>query len=164
MAMLAMRGFRAILCSRIIGITSLLLVAGTTGCTGRAPDNLGIHDGKLSPCPASPNCVSSRSADKDHVVEPFFYTSSRQQALADIKQIILHMKRAKIANESGNYLHVEFTSAIWHFVDDVEFYFEENAKIIQVRSASRVGKSDFGVNRKRVEAIRAAWNAMEKRL
>jgi uncharacterized protein (DUF1499 family) len=148
---------------RFMIMAGLLMVLGTSGCAGRPPGNLGIHEGKLSPCPASPNCVSSQGSDKEHTVEPFIYTASRQQALANLRQIILHMKRTKIVYESGNYLHAEFTSAIFRFVDDVEFYFEENAKIIQVRSASRIGKSDFGVNRKRMESIRAAWNAVEKR-
>ena len=144
-------------------ILCLGLSIGITGCSGVPPGNLGVKDGSLAPCPASPNCVSSRSPDKEHAIEPLIYTASRTQALEDLKTIILHMKRAKITAESGNYLHAEFTSAILRFVDDVEFYFDENAKIIQVRSASRLGKSDFGVNRKRVESIRTAWSSVEKR-
>ena len=146
-----------------IMVLYLALSMGIIGCSGVPPGNLGVKDGSLAPCPASPNCVSSQSTDKEHAIEPLTYTTSRLQALEDLKTIILHMKRTKVVTKSGNYLHAEFTSAIWRFVDDVEFYCDENAKIIQIRSASRLGKSDFGVNRKRVESVRAAWNAVEKR-
>jgi uncharacterized protein (DUF1499 family) len=64
------------------------------------------------------------------------------------------MKKTQIITEDKNYLYAEFTSAIMGFVDDVEFYLDEDAKLIQVRSASRLGKSDLGVNRKRIETIR----------
>jgi uncharacterized protein (DUF1499 family) len=81
--------------------------------------------------------------------------------MAALKNIILHKKRTKIVTETSTYLHAEFTSALWRFVDDVEFSFDENAKRIHMRSASRLGKSDLGVNRKRVEAIREVWNAQK---
>jgi uncharacterized protein (DUF1499 family) len=145
-----------------IALFCLMLSMGTIGCSGAPPGNLGVKDGRLAPCPASPNCVSSQSTDKDHAVEPLTYSTTPTRAIEDLKTIILRMKRARIVTESGNYLHVEFTSAIWRFVDDVEFYFEENAKVIHIRSASRLGKSDFGVNRKRVEAVRAAWKTAGK--
>ena len=129
------------------------------GCTGVRPSGLGVKDNKLAPCPASPNCVSSQAVDREHSVPPLAYTTDTPAAVADLKKIILTMKRSRIVEEGGKYIHAEFTSAIWRFVDDVEFYADENARVIHVRSASRLGTSDFGVNRKRVEAIRAAWNA-----
>ncbi|HSA78911.1 MAG TPA: DUF1499 domain-containing protein [Nitrospirota bacterium] len=132
------------------------------GCTGGRPANLGVSDGRLAPCPSSPNCVSSQSTDNEHAVEPFLYSSSTPEAIAGLRKIILQMKRTKIVSETNNYLHAEFASAIWRFVDDVEFSFDDHAKLIQVRSASRLGYSDFGVNRKRVEAIRTAWQASGK--
>lgn len=132
------------------------------GCAGGRPANLGVRDGRLVPCPSSPNCVSSQSTDKVHAVEPLTYSSSTPEAIADLKKIILQMERTKIITETSNYLHAEFVSALWRFVDDVEFFFDDHAKLIQVRSASRLGYSDFGVNRKRVEAIRAAWQASGK--
>ncbi len=82
--------------------------------------------------------------------------------MADLKKIVQQMKRATIVSETNDYLYVEFTSAIWRFVDDMEFWFDANAHVIQIRSASRLGKSDLGVNRKRVEEIRARWNARMK--
>jgi uncharacterized protein (DUF1499 family) len=130
------------------------------GCTGVRPSGLGVKDHKLAPCPASPNCVSSQAADQEHSVPPLVFTADTPAAMADLKKIILNMKRSRIVEERGNYIHAEFTSAIWRFVDDVEFYVDENAKVLHVRSASRLGTSDFGVNRKRVEAIRTAWKAL----
>ena len=132
------------------------------GCSGVRPTDLGVKDGRLASCPSSPNCVSSQSRDPEHAVAPLSYTESAPRAMADLKKVILGMKRAKIVEESDSYIHAEFTSALWRFVDDVEFYFDEGLKVIQVRSASRLGKSDFKVNRKRVEEIRAAWSALGK--
>jgi uncharacterized protein (DUF1499 family) len=133
-----------------------------TSCAGVRPPDLGVKNGKLAVCPSSPNCVSSQSPDKEHAVEPLTFTTSAPRAMADLKKLILEMKRTRIADEYDSYLHAEFTSAIWRFVDDVEFYFEDTAKTIQVRSASRLGYSDFGVNRKRVEEIRKRWNQLPK--
>ena len=132
------------------------------GCTGGRPANLGVRDGRLAPCPSSPNCVSSQSTDSKHAVLPLAYSSSTPEAMAGLKKIILQMKRTTILAETDGYVHAEFVSAVWHFVDDVEFFFDDHAKLIQVRSASRLGFSDFGVNRKRMEAIRAAWLASGK--
>jgi uncharacterized protein (DUF1499 family) len=145
----------------ILGLTMSMFIAG---CSGITPANLGVRDGRLAPCPSSPNCVSSQSTDREHAVEPLSYTTSPGEAMADLKKIILNMKRARIVSETGDYIHAEFTSAIWRFVDDVEFYFDDAAKVIHVRSASRLGKSDFGVNRKRVEEIRRAWKASRQGL
>ncbi len=115
---------------------------------------IGITSGKLSPCPDSPNCISSESPDPSHYVEPLLYTDSRTEAKARLLKIIESMPRTQIITNTGNYIHVEFSSLIFRFVDDVEFLFDEEKKLIHVRSASRVGYSDLGVNRKRIEAIR----------
>jgi uncharacterized protein (DUF1499 family) len=143
----------------VLGIVILVSLAG---CAGVRPADLGVKDGKLAPCPRSPNCVSSQSADKEHFVAPLSYAGSATQAAADLKNIVLGMKRANIVDEHDSYIHAEFTSALWRFIDDVEFYFDDAAKVIHLRSASRLGKSDLGVNRKRVEAIRDEWTAHGK--
>ncbi len=132
------------------------------GCSGALPTNLGVRDGRLAPCPETPNCVSSRSTEPEHAIEPLVYSTSKEEALADLKEIISQTKRARITEEKDGYIRAEYTSAIWRFVDDVEFFFDESAHVIQVRSASRLGKSDFGVNRKRMKAIAAAWKARVK--
>lgn len=121
---------------------------------GKRPDNLGVRDGKLVPCPNTPNCVCSQSSDAQHSIEPLTYNSNAVEAMADIKTAIQAMERTKVITEAKNYLYAEFTSAIMGFVDDVEFHLDENSKVIHVRSASRLGKSDLGVNRKRIETIR----------
>ncbi len=136
-----------------------LLGLSVIGCTGVRPANLGVNDGKLAPCPATPNCVSSQSSDQVHAIEPLSFTGTAAEAQAALRKVILNMKRSQIITDTGSYIHAEFTTAIFRFVDDVEFWFDENAKVIHVRSASRLGSSDRGVNRKRVEEIRARWTA-----
>jgi uncharacterized protein (DUF1499 family) len=128
---------------------------------GKRPNDLGVRDGKLAPCPNTPNCVSSQSADAVHKIEPLTYKSTPQEALAQLKQVIQSLPRTKIITETNNYIYAEFTSAIMGFVDDVEFYLDPEAKVFHVRSASRLGKSDLGVNRKRIEAIRAKLQEIE---
>ena len=126
------------------------------GCTGTRPIDLGVQDGKLAPCPASPNCVSSQSSDREHSIAPLRYTGSPGDAMDRLKKIVIGMKRSRIITETGSYIHAEFTSALFRFVDDVEFFLDERAAVIHVRSSSRIGSSDLGVNRKRIEGIRAA--------
>jgi len=140
----------------------ILLSMVCVACTGVRPANLGIKDGKLARCPSTPNCVSSQSPDRDHFVEPLSFTGTAAEAHAGITKIILGMKRSRIITDTDSYIHAEFASAVFRFVDDVEFQIDEGAKIIHVRSASRLGHSDLGVNRKRVEDIRARWKAAER--
>lgn len=141
----------------IISFLVFVLCVSIVGCSGVPPSGLGIREGHLAPCPATPNCVSSESVDREHAVEPLAYATSPAEAIAKLKRIILGMKRTRIVQETDDYLHVEFTSAIFRFVDDVEFRFDDAAKVIHLRSASRVGKSDFGVNRERVKEIISLW-------
>ena len=125
-------------------------------CAGKRPADLGIAEGELKACPDSPNCVSSRSADEEHGIDPLALESSPTEAIAELKVIILAMDRATIITETDDYLHAEFKSSLFGFVDDVEFQIDAANKIIHVRSAARFGYSDLGVNRERIEAIRAA--------
>jgi uncharacterized protein (DUF1499 family) len=124
--------------------------------SGTRPDTLGVKDGKLAACPGTPNCVSSQAAtgDAEHKVEAIAFTSSASEAFTKLKSLVQGMERAAVINEGSNYLYAEFTSGLMGFVDDVEFYVDDSAKVIHVRSASRLGQSDLGVNRKRVEEIR----------
>jgi uncharacterized protein (DUF1499 family) len=116
----------------------------------------------LFPCPNKPNCVSSQSQDKNHYVEPFHYTSSQNVAFEQLVFVIGQFSRIQIVKQTENYLHVEFKSAWFGFIDDVEFLFSP-AQQIQVKSASRLGYSDFGVNRKRINSIRAKFEKVSKR-
>lgn len=128
------------------------------GCQGTRPMNLGAHDGMLAPCPSTPNCVSSRESDAEHRIDPLPFTGTGRDAIIRLKKIVRTLPRTAIITDSGTYLHIEFTSAVFRFVDDVEFLADDDAKVIHVRSASRIGRSDLGVNRKRIERIRRLWN------
>ncbi len=129
------------------------------GCSGVRPNNLGIKNGELAPCPNSPNCVSTKAQDKKHAIPPIRYTTSRQETMAKLIAIIRSMPRTNIVETTDDYLQVEFTSAVFRFVDDVEFNLGDTDKTIQFRSASRLGYSDFGVNRKRMKEISRRFKA-----
>jgi len=122
-------------------------------CAGQRPENLGVHDGRLTDCPSKPNCVSSQAVDGGQKLIPFWYQGEKDAAFERLKKNILSSERTTIVKETDNYLHVEYKSKIMGFVDDVEFFFPKE-KIIHVRSASRIGYSDFGANRTRVENLR----------
>lgn len=133
------------------------------GCAGNRPSPFGTAGGSLAPCPDTPNCVSSQSADERHAVAPLRYEGAGDAALRRLTEVIRGMKRARIATIQERYVHAEFTSLVFRFVDDVEFLLDEAAQRIHVRSASRVGTSDFGVNRRRVEEIRTRFDALQGR-
>lgn len=116
-----------------------------------------MPNGKLTPCPNKPNCVCSLDSAAQHAVKPFPILTSPANSLAKLKEIISREPRTEIVTSSDGYLHAVYTTAILRFKDDVEFLVDAKAKLIQVRSASRVGHSDLGVNRKRVEALRKAY-------
>lgn len=131
---------------------------------GKRPDNIGIQtSGQLAPCPSTPNCVNSQSQDATHKIEPLSYSSTPTQAMAELKSAIQSMERTTIITETENYIYAEFKSKLMGFVDDVEFLLAPEAKVIHVRSASRLGESDLGVNRKRIETIRAKLNELQPR-
>lgn len=120
---------------------------------GKRPGNLGIHDGLLAACPNKPNCVSSQATDKRHFVAPFrLRDDNAAAAMQRVKAAVEAAPRARVIRAEGNYLHAEFETPMMGFVDDVEFYCA--GKEIHVRSAARLGYSDWGVNRKRVESLR----------
>ena len=132
-----------------------------TACSSGGPPVYGVSDGKLSPCPESPNCVSSQSADKKHFVEPFGYKGSLKQTRDAIIAVIRSIKRSTIVIDEEHYLRAEFRSALFGFVDDVECYFNDAEKRVHVRSASRVGYSDLGVNRRRIEKMRIKYETLD---
>jgi uncharacterized protein (DUF1499 family) len=117
-----------------------------------------IARGRLAACPSSPNCVSSQADpdDRVHFIEPLPGGGDTEATLARLRQIIESLPRTRIAKASGGYLHAEFTSRIFRWVDDVELLADPEAGVIQVRSASRTGYSDLGANRSRVEELREA--------
>lgn len=138
---------------------SPLLAASLFHFSGTPPKDLGVKDGKLKLCPSSPNCVCSHDTDAEHQIAPLAYTGNGQEAFDRLKSIVESSENAGIVKSTPNYLYAEFTSKLMGFVDDVEFYLDEAAGTIQVRSASRLGQSDLGVNRQRIETIRSKFNA-----
>jgi uncharacterized protein (DUF1499 family) len=109
---------------------------------------------KLPLCPKSPNCVSSQSTDVDHFIAPFKITGNTEAAWAVLKKALLKQSRTVITEETGATLHAEATSLIFRFIDDIDAILDIDARLIHIRSASRTGYYDLGVNRKRVEALR----------
>lgn len=140
-------------------LTVVLLLL--TGCSGTMP-KLGINDGQLAPCPNTPNCVSSQATEKQQFIEPILFSGAQQEAKASLIDVLSKEARVAIVENQDDYIRVDFTSKWFRFVDDVEFYFPATTNegtIIHVRSASRTGRSDFGVNRKRIERIRLVMSA-----
>ena len=125
---------------------------------GTRPLDLGVRDGKLAPCKRTPNCVSSQAdprTDPRHHVAPLSLGGDPAHTWAALRSVVQGMPRARIVRETPAYLYAEFTSRLLGFVDDVEFQLDAPARVVHVRSASRLGRSDFGVNRARIEEIRA---------
>ncbi len=108
----------------------------------------------LAPCPASPNCVCSLSTGEQHAIEPLRPNGDLEQTWQRLQEVVAQMPRTQLAERHDDYLRYEFRSRWLGFVDDVEFLLDRPQQVIQVRSASRKGYSDLGVNRKRVEEIR----------
>lgn len=122
--------------------------------SGTRPNNLGVKNGQLTACPGTPNCVNSQSTDSQSKIAPLPMIS-----ISELKKIVESMERTTIIEETNDYLYAEFQTPLMGFVDDVEFYLDNTENVIHVRSASRLGKSDLGVNRKRVEEIRSKIEA-----
>jgi len=146
-----MKVMKMLLTGLLVLIVLLLAGGAVRGWQSQTQPELGLIDGQLRICPDKPNCVSSQAdADDDiHAIAPISGTD--WQAL---KQAI-GAAGGKIMQDDGHYLHVTFTSSLFRFVDDLEALRADAEGVIHVRSASRVGYSDLGVNRKRVEAVRA---------
>ena len=123
----------------------------------RRPKDLGVADGRFAPCKRSPNCVSSQAdpADREHYIAPIAFRGS----MADLRRAVESMERATVIKADGNYLYAEYRTRLMRYVDDVELYYDDQQGLVHVRSASRLGRRDFGVNRNRVEALRALIQA-----
>lgn len=142
---------------RILIMTIGLL--GMAGCAGERPHNLGLQDGLLLACPSSPNCVSSQADDGKHRIEPLTFNGDPDAAFARLKQVLGRRADTTIIEEKAEYLRVELRTTL--FVDDGEFVLDRTRSVIQVRSASRLGYADLGMNRSRMEEIRSQYIAAE---
>ena len=123
---------------------------------GDYPTNLGVRDDSLAPCPDSPNCVVTQSANDPHTIEPITYQTDLATAKETLLKVLTVVPGTEVVEQTDNYVRAQSTSKIMGFVDDVEFYFPTDRKEIAMRSASRLGESDLGVNRRRLEQIRLA--------
>ena len=151
----------------VIAVALLIILAIAAGqlgfLQGTAPTDLGVHDGRLKPPSVTENSVTSQAAlYPDHPqrkyadIAPLPVKGEGPASIAQIKAIVEGMHGAKVVKSEPGYLYAQFTTRLMKYVDDVEFWFDPAANVIQVRSASRVGRGDLGVNRKRIEAVRAA--------
>jgi len=142
---------------------TFLLALGAMSCSSHHRPDMGLVDGKLAPCPSTPNCVSSESSVGSSHVAPLSFNGTPEQAWETLRRAVEECG-GKIKEDATPYLWATFTSRIFRFVDDVEFRMDARERVIQVRSASRVGYSDLGVNRKRVEKLRAAFAREQERV
>jgi uncharacterized protein (DUF1499 family) len=141
----------------ILLVLAPVVLLATLSLTARRPDNLGATDGKLAACPDTATCVSSQAEDEAHRAEPLRFTATAGEAWARLVRVLTGMPRVNVITVDDTYLYAEVSSALFRFVDDVEFVLDAENQVIHFRSASRVGQSDLGVNRQRMEAIRSAW-------
>ncbi|MFM1991120.1 MAG: hypothetical protein RJA99_4077 [Pseudomonadota bacterium] len=147
-----------------LGLVALVAAAPLAACgglfAGTRPAELGPRDGRLAPVPEDrSNAVSSFATSAVHRIEPFDAAPDPRAAFARLREVVASSERATIVAQRPDYLYAEFRTRWMGFVDDVEFLLDEPAKRIHVRSASRLGRRDFGVNRERVQALRTRYAA-----
>lgn len=140
------------------GILMVLVVLSMVVMNNRVPKNLGVENGKLAEMPSSPNAVSTQAIDEEKKVEPLPFKGDLIETKRIIEKIIEQYGSAKIVTNESHYIHAVFSTKTMKYKDDVEFYFDDSNKVIEFRSASRVGHSDMGLNRERYETIRELYN------
>lgn len=136
-------------------IVTLLATGVLSACAGRSPEGLGVRSGQLAPCPSSPNCVSSQDPSGGHSIAPLELSGDPGKEWGRLLSLLEQRSDATVKESGPDYLRVEFRTLLG-FVDDAEFLLDRTARVIHVRSASRLGYSDFGKNRRRIEELRAA--------
>jgi uncharacterized protein (DUF1499 family) len=133
-----------------LAVAVFFIVARNT----RTPDTVGMHQGRLSPLPSSPNAVSSQTDDEGRRVAPLPFAGNLEQTRAALLETIRsYPGKVRIETETPSYIHCVFSTDILRFRDDVEFLLDGQNRIIHFRSASRIGYSDLGANRKRYETL-----------
>ena len=149
----------------VVVLALVLVIAGQMGLlAGKAPSRLGVADGRLKPPSSTPNSVSSQaSLYPDHpqqayaAIAPLTFKGDGEAAIQQLAQVLTQMPRTVIVTQNADYLYAQSTTALLKFTDDVEFWLDKPNHVIQARSSSRLGRKDLGVNRARVEAVRAAF-------
>ncbi len=148
----------------ILGAIIIFFIVVITGIfiwsrTASRPENLGVTNGQLAPCPDTPNCVTTQQGNPDQQMEPLRYTTSQEDAQARLVDILEQMPRSQVITNQPGYIAVEYRSPTFGFPDDTEFVFDAENNVIHFRSAARLGRSDLGVNRERMEDIRQRFAA-----
>lgn len=149
------------------GAAALLVAARAGAFTGTPPSNLGVQGGRLAAPSITPNSVSSQAGQwpghprqAEALIAPLpFATGGGGASIERLHMLLAAWPGARIIEARPDYLRVEFTTRWLRFVDDAEFWADPGAGVVQLRSASRLGRSDLGVNRARLEALRAAYAA-----
>ena len=147
--------FKTAIAHNAMLLVVVTVMLGLSACKNVKPDVIGLQEGKLAQCPGKPNCVLSQEPDQDHAIDALVFAGTLEQAKDALRQAVAAYDSENSAwqVDDASYMYATFTTSLMRYVDDVEFLIEGG--IIHVRSASRVGHSDLGANRKRVEAIRA---------
>jgi uncharacterized protein (DUF1499 family) len=141
----------------VSGVAGFFIARWLVDQASPLPANLGVENGRLTPCPNSPNCVSTQATDEQHSIAPLPYEGETAVAHATILTILQANPSFSLITNTPTYIYAEAQTAFWKFTDDVEFYFDETEGLIQFRSASRLGYGDAGLNRQRMEEIQAAF-------
>lgn len=162
----ALTGVGLVFAGAIAGLAlHTALTKGDSVFAGNRPSNLGVIEGRLAVPKPSPNCVSSQAdpADSQHYIAPIRFSGGAAQAMAVLRGIVEAAPRTRVVRHDADYLYAEFRSRLMGFVDDVEFLAAEQEGLIHVRSASRLGRKDYGVNRDRIEFIRERFERARKK-
>lgn len=141
----------------LVTVCILLIGIRWVNLRSRPLHTLGVTNGRLAECPDYTNCVSTQAADPEHHMNPIPFAQSAEQAQQQLEAAIQSMPRSRIVTSNTGYVHAEFSSLLFGFVDDVEVAIDEAEQLIHFRSASRAGRSDLGVNRKRMEQVRQGF-------
>ncbi|MFO0293343.1 MAG: DUF1499 domain-containing protein [Rhodospirillales bacterium] len=149
----------------ILGLLAICALSGCSAFTYPAPGpsrqamglDAAVAQPRLAPCPSSPNCVCTFDRGPEHAIAAFAYTKAPADVMAGIETTLLADPKVRLLekNDARRYMHFAFKVGVLGFVDDVEFFIDESTKTVQFRSASRIGHSDMGVNRRRLEGLRA---------
>lgn len=149
----------ALVVAAVLGaaVAHAIFTKGDSVFSWKCPDYLGVKEGRLARPKSTPNCVSSQAdpADAEHYIAPIAFKGATADAVAAVKKAVESMEGSTVIRQEGAYLYAEYRTRLLKYVDDVEFVHDAKEGVIHVRSASRLGRRDFGVNRARVEALRA---------
>lgn len=137
-----------------VAVTILLIAMRWANSYAHPQRGLGVVNGRLADCPDSPNCISTQDGGSEHCIAPIPFSQSVEETQRQLEAIIRSMPRSRLISSRNGYVHGEFSSLLFGFVDDVELVIDETEQLVHFRSASRTGRSDLGVNRKRMEQIR----------